>query len=179
MKIWPKYLWSNTNTKKKLSFVERYLYCHCFLGRYIHCVYHIEPNHHISYLANYASSTIIFFITALVTQWFCQIVALPWWTWLLLSPEVFLHWQPHLVISSLLFLFLPEQIYECSIHWDICAFLGNCSQEFSKLFSKFLLDTMGNSCCKKDYSKAAVNVVEIIQIRLQKIKTNECSYDKF
>ena len=31
---------------------------------------------------------------------------------------------------------------------------------------------MGNSYCKKDYSKGEVNVVEITQIRLQKMKKN-------
>ena len=31
---------------------------------------------------------------------------------------------------------------------------------------------MGNRYCKKDYSKGEVNVVEITQIRLQKMKEN-------
>ena len=36
----------------------------------------------------------------------------------------------------------------------------------------FLRDSMGNSYRKKDYSKGEVNIVEIIQIRLQKMKKN-------
>ena len=38
---------------------------------------------------------------------------------------------------------------------------------------------MGNGYCKKDYSKGEVNVVEITQIRLRKMKSNAattCSY---
>ena len=31
---------------------------------------------------------------------------------------------------------------------------------------------MSNSCCKKDYSKGEVNVLEITQIRLQEMKKN-------
>ena len=44
----------------------------------------------------------------------------------------------------------------------------------AKLFlgvsSKLLRDSRGNSCCKKDYGKGEVNVVEIKQITLSKIK---------
>ena len=38
--------------------------------------------------------------------------------------------------------------------------------------SKFLRDLMGNNYCKKEYSKGEVSVVEITQIRLQKMKKN-------
>ena len=35
-------------------------------------------------------------------------------------------------------------------------------EDFLKIYSR----PMGNSCCKKDYSKGEVNVVKIRQIRL-------------
>ena len=37
----------------------------------------------------------------------------------------------------------------------------------SRVSSKFLRDLIGNSYCKKDYSKGEVNVVNITQIRLK------------
>ena len=35
-----------------------------------------------------------------------------------------------------------------------------------RFFSKFLIDSMGNSYCKKNYSKGAVNAFKITQLRL-------------
>ena len=51
---------------------------------------------------------------------------------------------------------------------------------FLGVSSKCLRDSTGNSYCKKDYSTGKVNVVEITQMRLQKIlKKNLTSYGKF
>ena len=47
------------------------------------------------------------------------------------------------------------------------SFLGKL---FWGVSSKFLRDSMGNSYCKKDYSKGEVNIVEIARLRLQKLK---------
>ena len=41
-------------------------------------------------LPNFTGSTIIFFIATLIIRWFCQIVALPRWTWLLFFLTYFL-----------------------------------------------------------------------------------------
>ena len=39
-----------------------------------------------------------------------------------------------------------------------------------RFFSTFLIDSMGNSYCRKNYSKGTVNAVKITQIRLKKMK---------
>ena len=92
MEIWP--LWSDANSTKKNYHLRKYASRQSTLGRYIHRIYRIEPNLHIFQavlypgdLANFAGSAIIFFIAALIIQWFDQIVALRRRTWLL----VFLH----------------------------------------------------------------------------------------
>ena len=43
---------------------------------------------------------------------------------------------------------------------------------FSRVSSKFLLDSIGNSYCKEDYSEGEVIAVEIAQTRLPKMKKN-------
>ena len=49
------------------------------------------PQFYTEYLANFAGSTsIFFFIAALMIQWFGQIVAMPPWTWLQLLLRFFL-----------------------------------------------------------------------------------------
>ena len=74
-------------------------------------------------LANFAGSTIVFFINAaLIIRWFDQIVALPWVMWA--APP----------IANYFGLIFLSQIYVCLVHWDICAFLGNCSWEFPQNF---------------------------------------------
>ena len=115
-------------------------------------------------------------------------------------PEVFLYWQPYLMVPSFLFLFPPKICWSyfavtlsppppkknllvllcCNNVWVSRAMrhLSFFVILFSGVFSKFLCDSMGNSYCKKDYSKGGVNVVKITQIRLQ-YKNEECSYSKF
>ena len=162
--IWCKYY-------KKTHRLWNYLSCHSTLGRYIHPIYRIEPNLHISPsvpfwdLANFAGSIIIsFFIAALVIRWFGKITALPRWTWLLLlvryfsllslPPKLF---PPYFAVTNL---WVSRSLRHL-------LFLGKL---LSGVCSKFLRDSMGNSYFKKDYSKGEVNAVEIAQIRLQKMK---------
>ena len=145
--------------------------------------YRIKPNLHISqsvlsrYLANSPGSTIIFFfIAAIIIRWFGQIVALPSWTWLLLRLRYCfidnrISW---FLLSSSSFSSKFSALFCCNkfmnlsftetfaLSWEL--FLG--------LSLNFLRDSMGNSYRKKDYSKGEVNIVEIIQIRLQKMKKN-------
>ena len=98
-------------------------------------------------LVNFVDSTIIFFITILIIWWFDQMVALPWWTWLVL-------------LLKYLFIDSPTQCY--ALFWKLIWGVS----------SKYLWNSSGNRYCKKDKSKGEVNVVKISQIRIQKMKNN-------
>ena len=122
-------------------------------------------------LANFAGSTIIFFIAALVIQWFYELLncrdgpsCCPF------------YWQPCLIVWSFLFLFFPQffsTLFRCkkfmSGSFNEVRFLGKL---FLGVSSKFLRNSKGNSYCKKDYIKGEINVIKITQIRLQKKRKN-------
>ena len=83
---------------KKNHHLQKYLSCHSTLGRYIHLhILQWTQSQHFSVSSiqgiskNFAGSTIFFFIAALVTWWFGQIVALPQWAWLLLLRYFFIN----------------------------------------------------------------------------------------
>ena len=84
-------------------------------------------------------------------------------------PEVFLYWQLYLMVSSLLFLFYPQLFplnFTVTNLWVTHSLRHLCF--LGKLFSGVSSDD--NSYCKKHYSKAEVGIVEITQVRLQKMK---------
>ena len=86
-------------------------------------------------------------------------------------PEVFLYWQLYLMVSSLLFLFYPQLFplnFTVTNSWVTRSLRHLCF--LGKLFSSVSSDD--NSYCKKHYSKVEVGIVEITQVRLQKMKMN-------
>ena len=86
-------------------------------------------------------------------------------------PEVFLYWQLYLMVSSLLFLFYPQLFplnFTVTNLWVTRSFRHLCF--LGRLFSGVFSDD--NSYCKKHYSKVEVGIVEITQVRLQKMKMN-------
>ena len=117
-------------------------------------------------LASFEGSTIIvFFIATLIIRWFNQSVALPRWYFFIDNRT----WG-HLLSSSSPQLFLPY--FAVTKIWVLRSlkhlhFLG---KSLWGVCSKFLRDSMGKGYYKKDYTKGEVNVVNIIQIRLQKMK---------
>ena len=85
--------------------------------------------------------------------------------------EVFLYWQLYLMVSSLLFLFYPQLFplnFTVTNSWVTRSLRHLCF--LGKLFSSVSSDD--NSYCKKHYSKVEVGIVEITQVRLQKMKMN-------
>lgn len=95
---------------KKNHHLKKCLSCHRTLGKYVHHIYRIAPNIHISPSVlcrgscKFACSIIIiFFIAALIIRWFGQIIIAAI-DLAAASPEVFLYWQLHLMISSFPFL---------------------------------------------------------------------------
>ena len=106
--------------------------------------------------ANFAGSTIIFFINAaLIIWWFDRIVALPWWVLLLLLPTLLALFFCH---KFMCVLFIETFV----LSWEIA--LGS--------LSKLLHNWIKNNYCKKDYQKGEVNVVKTTQIRLQNLNKN-------
>ena len=92
-------------------------------------------------------------------------------------PEVFLHWQLYLMVSSFFFL-SPTHLFRPSFTvrslWVSPSLrnLGFVEKSSLGVSPKFLHDSVGNSYRKKDYIKYEVNVVEITWIRLQKTRKN-------
>ena len=74
--------------------------------------------------------------------------------------------------SSLLWSFVDSAKLLHCLDGPGCCYSWGISSLFSGVSSKFFRDSIGNSYCKKDYSKGEVNAAEITQIRLQKIKKN-------
>ena len=119
-------------------------------------------------LASFEGSTIIvFFITALIIRWFDQSVALPRWYFFIDNRT----WG-HLLSSSSPQLFLPY--FAVTNLWVLRSlkYLHFLGKSLWGVCSKFLRDSMGKGYYKKDYTKGEVNVVNIIQLRLQKMKKN-------
>ena len=124
----------------------------------------------LSRRSSFAGSTIIFFFMAAnIIRWFGHIVALPRWTWLLLLLKYFFidncTWW-YLRCSSC---FTPQLFplnFTVTNLWVTRSLRHLCF--LGKLFSGVSSDD--NSYCKKHYSKAEVGIVEITQVRLQKMK---------
>ena len=80
-------------------------------------------------------------------------------------------------VSIIIFFSIAAHIIRCSIDAliiadRIAAMLFLRYFFIDNRFLKIFCDSMGNSYCKKGYSKGEVNMVEITQIKLQKMKKN-------
>ena len=85
-----------------------------------------------------------------------------------------LHWQSYLMLSSFLLLFPPTftALFCCNKLMSIL-FIEAFALSWEIVLRDFLeISPIGNSYCKKKYSKDEVNVVEITQITLQNMRKN-------
>ena len=120
--IWPQYLWSDVNTTKH-HHLWKYIYFHNTLWADIFIVYiALKPistflrQFYPGDLTNFADNTVIFFfIVALIIQWFGQIFAT------IAPPEVFLHWQPYLMVPSFLFFSSFQPYFAATNLWMSCS----------------------------------------------------------
>ena len=124
----------------------KYRHCYSTLGRHIQRICRTEPNLHIS--PSIISGGFYKFCRWSHHLLHCcahhSMICPNYWTAAMylppIPPEVVLHWQPYLMLSSSLILFpfhenifgtiLLWQVYESLVHWDICAFLENDYREF-------------------------------------------------
>ena len=124
---------------------KKYHSCNSTFGRYIHLIYRIETNAHISpsfYPRDFGNVTIKYYHRLSFHRYshysmiwpHCCIAAVDL---IAATPEAFLHWQPYLMVSASLFLstilptlsaqFCCKNFISFFVHWYICAFLGNFS----------------------------------------------------
>ena len=104
------YSWSDANTMKKNCHLGKYLSCHSTLGRYIYRIYCIEPN--LNFSVNFIQG-ILQILSVVPSCSFhrcchhsmirpnCCVAAMDLAA---APPEVFLHWQTYLMVSSFLFI---------------------------------------------------------------------------
>ena len=116
--IWFKYY-------KQIHHLQKYFSCRSTLGRYIHCIYRIEPNLNFSVSSPQeilqilqvlpsSSSSLLSSFNDSAKSLHCHIglVAAP--------PEVNLHWKPCLMVSSLL---IPYLMVSSFLIWWYLLFL--------------------------------------------------------
>ena len=87
------------------------------------------------------------------------------------TPAVFLYWQLYLMVSSLLFLFYAQLF---TLNFTVTNLWVTRSLRHLCFLGKLLsgVSSKNNSYCRKHYSKVEVDIVEITQARLQKMKKN-------
>ena len=104
------YSWSDANTMKKNCHLGKYLSCHSILGRYIYRIYCTEPN--LNFSVNFIQGMLQILSVVPSCSFHCcchhsmirpnccvaamDLAAAP--------PEVLLHWQTYLMVSSFLFI---------------------------------------------------------------------------
>ena len=111
-------------------------------------IYRNEHNQFVpGNLANFAGGTIIFFMFAALI--ISSLAAVPDGT------------VAHSLFSRNFFTpILLQQIYECLAHWDIWAFLGNCSREFCETFFSIQCVIVRSSCPGVFYVPEACNFIK-------------------
>ena len=128
--------------------LRKYFSCHSTFGRHIHRMYCIEPSLHNSpSFVPRGSWKFCRWFHNLLHGFFHHSVVRPNCCIAVMDlaatfPEVFHQlaiapdgiFFPLSLFSLIFWHYFAVTNYECLFHWDICAFLRNCSQEFAQNF---------------------------------------------